>query len=43
MALVVGAAGGGASATAAGSEPAETAVFALHAQLAPSTLLGEGR
>ena len=39
MALVVGAAVGGASAVASTSEPNETSVFALHAHLAPSTLL----
>ncbi|WP_312164283.1 hypothetical protein [Phenylobacterium sp.] len=39
MALVVGAAVGGASAIAAASAPQETSVFALNSRLAPSTLL----
>lgn len=39
MALVVGAAIGGASAVAAVSAPHETSVFAVDSRLAPSTLL----
>lgn len=43
MALVVGAAVGGVSAVSAASEPSEMSVFALHAHLAPSTLLDARR
>jgi hypothetical protein len=39
MALVVGAAVGGASAVVAAATPQETSVFALNTHLAPSTLL----
>lgn len=43
MALVIGAAVGGASATAAVSQASETSVFGLNARLAPSTLLGSAK